>query len=149
MVSGINQSSISSEPSQLDHPDSGPCNSQILRRVSTMGQCVHSTVRHGHPTDTTESVEVSTRMPGSCALGRRRSRVTSLSKVQSNHHQRRDRSVASVQKTVSHYLISFDGHPILLTETFGYKHTSMSYQDHNTTTKVSRWLPRMTHTTEQ
>jgi hypothetical protein len=25
----------------------------------------------------------------------------------------------------------------------------MSYQDHNTTTKVSRWLPRMTHTTEQ
>ncbi len=73
MVGGIDQSSISSEPSQLDHPDSGPYNSKILRRASTMGRFVHSTTRHGHSTDTVESVEASTWMPGSCVLDVRRS----------------------------------------------------------------------------
>ncbi len=46
---------------------------KILRRASTMGRRVHSTARHGHPTDTVESVEAPTWMPGSCSLGGRRS----------------------------------------------------------------------------
>ncbi len=96
MVEGIKQTPIPSESSQLDHPDSGPCNSQILRRSTTVGRRVHSTVRHGHPTDTSESVEAPTWIPGSCFLGWPRSWVTSIPKLQVNHHQRRNRSVASV-----------------------------------------------------
>jgi hypothetical protein len=68
----------------LDHPDSGPCNSQILRRASTIGRCVHSTARRGHPTDTAESVEDPTWMPGSCSLDGRRSWVTKTPKQSSS-----------------------------------------------------------------